>query len=317
MSKDPQYVIDRNLRFRRSTRTAWNVVKTAFRYAIATLSLAIVYYIIFALVVNTDSERKLIRENRLYERTYNDMLEREKLLSDVIAGLEVKDDQIYEEIFHAAAPRMDALLAEDYLAAADTVPDREMVEYTFRKVTDAEARAARVEASFRKALALVAEGDRPLPPMSLPLGSVSFAQVGASVGQKVNPFYKVETTHNGVDLIAPQGDPVLAVADGTVTDVINERKGLGNVVEITHPGGYVTRYAHLADIKVSRGQRVQRGRRIASVGISGNSFAPHLHFELLKDGEYLDPVDCFFADVTPDEYAEMKLMASRTGQSLD
>jgi murein DD-endopeptidase MepM/ murein hydrolase activator NlpD len=245
------------------------------------------------------------------------MLERERLLSDVIAGLEVKDDQIYEEIFHARAPQMDALLSENYLAAADTVPDYEMVEYAYGKVVAAERRAVRVEDNFRKALALVTSGDRALPPMSLPLGTVSFAQVGASVGQKVNPFYKVETAHNGVDLIAPQGDPVLAVADGTVTDVISSRKGLGNVVEITHPGGYVTRYAHLADITVSRGQRVQRGRKIASVGISGNSFAPHLHFELLKDGEYLDPVDFFLAGVTPDGYAGMKLMASRTGQSLD
>ena len=316
MSRD-QYIIDRNLRFRRSTRTVWNVVKSILKYTIATVSLAVFYYIVFSLVVNTDSERRLIRENRLYERTYQDMLERERLLSDVIAGLEAKDDQIYEEIFHARAPQMDALLSEDYLAAADTVPDYEMVEYAYGKVVAAEARAARVEDNFRKALGLVASGDRALPPMSLPLESVSFAQVGASVGQKVNPFYKVETAHNGVDLIAPQGDPVLAVADGTVTDVISERKGLGNVVEITHPGGYVTRYAHLADVKVSRGQKVQRGRRIASVGISGNSFAPHLHFELLKDGKYLDPVDCFFAGVTPDGYAGMKLMASRTGQSLD
>ena len=316
MSRE-QYIIDRNLRFRRSTRTAWNVVKSTLKYAVATVSLAVFYYIVFALVVNTDSERKLIRENRLYERTYQEMLDRERLLSDVIAGLEAKDDQIYEEIFHVPAPRMGALLSQDYLAAADTVPDYEMVEYAYGKIAAAEKRSARIEDNFRKALALIASEDRILPPMSLPLGSVSFAQVGASVGQKVNPFYKVETAHNGVDLIAPQGDPVLAVADGTVTDIINERKGLGNVVEITPPGGYVTRYAHLADIKVSRGQRVQRGRRIASVGISGNSFAPHLHFELLKDGEYLDPVDGFFADVTPEEYAEMKLMASRTGQSLD
>jgi murein DD-endopeptidase MepM/ murein hydrolase activator NlpD len=316
MSRE-QYIIDRNLRFRRSTRTVWNVVKSTLKYVIATVSLAVFYYIVFALVVNTDSERKLIRENRLYERTYQDMLERERLLSDVIAGLEAKDDQIYEEIFHARAPQMGALLSQDYLAAADTVPDYEMVEYAYGKIAAAEKRSAKIEDNFRKVLALIASEDRILPPMSLPLGSVSFAQVGASVGQKVNPFYKVETAHNGVDLIAPQGDPVLAVADGTVTDIINERKGLGNVVEITHPGGYVTRYAHLADIKVSRGQRVQRGRRIASVGISGNSFAPHLHFELLKDGEYLDPVDGFFADVTPEEYAEMKLMASRTGQSLD
>ena len=316
MSRE-QYIIDRNLRFRRSTRTVWNVVKSILKYTVATVSLAVFYYIVFALVVNTDSERRLIRENRLYERSYRDMLERERLLSDVIAGLEAKDDQIYDEIFHARAPQMDALLSEDYLAAADTVPDFEMVEYAYGKVVSAERRASRVEDNFRKALGLVASGDRSLPPMSLPLRSVSFAQVGASVGQKVNPFYKVETAHNGVDLIAPQGDPVLAVADGTVTDVVTSRKGLGNVVEITHPGGYVTRYAHLADITVSRGQRVQRGRKIASVGISGNTFAPHLHFELLKGGEYLDPVYCFFAGVTPDEYAGMELMASRTGQSLD
>ena len=316
MSRE-QYIIDRNLRFRRSTRTVWNVLKSILKYAVATVSLAVFYYIVFALVVNTDSERRLIRENRLYERTYQDMLAREQLLSDVIDGLEVKDDQIYEEIFHARAPHLDALISDDYLAAADTVPDSEMVEYVYGKVQGAEKTAARIKDNFLKALSLIASEDRALPPMSLPLDSISFAQVGASVGQKVNPFYKVETSHNGVDLIAPQGDPVLAVADGTVTDIIHERKGLGNVVEITHPGGYVTRYAHLADIKVSKGQRVQRGRRIASVGISGNSFAPHLHFELIKDGEYLNPVDCFFAGVTPEEYAAMELMASRTGQSLD
>ena len=316
MSRE-QYIIDMNLRFRRSTRTVWNVLKSILKYAVATVSLAVFYYIVFALVVNTDSERRLIRENRLYERTYQDMLAREQLLSDVIDGLEVKDDQIYEEIFHARAPHLDALISDDYLAAADTVPDSEMVEYVYGKVQGAEKTAARIEDNFLKALSLIASEDRALPPMSLPLDSISFAQVGASVGQKVNPFYKVETSHNGVDLIAPQGDPVLAVADGTVTDIIHERKGLGNVVEITHPGGYVTRYAHLADIKVSKGQRVQRGRRIASVGISGNSFAPHLHFELIKDGEYLNPVDCFFAGVTPEEYAAMELMASRTGQSLD
>ena len=316
MSRE-QYIIDRNLRFRRSTRTIWNVVKSILKYTVATVSLAVFYYIIFALVINTDSERKLIRENRLYEKTYNDMLERERLLSDVIDGLEVKDNQIYEEIFHAAAPRIESLLADDYLAAVDSIPDTEMVMYVAGKVSDADARAARIEADFRRVLAALGEEGTVLPPMSLPLGTLSFAQVGASVGQKVNPIYKVETQHTGVDLIAPQGDPVLAVADGIVTDVVTSRKGHGNVVEITHAGGYVTRYGHLADIKVSQGQRVTRGKKIASVGISGNTFAPHLHFEMLKDGEYVDPAAYFFAGVTPDGYAGIQLMASRTGQSLD
>ena len=316
MSRE-QYIIDRNLRFRRSTRTIWNVVKSILKYTVATVSLAVVYYIVFALVINTDSERKVIRENRLYEKTYNDMLERERLLADVIDGLEVKDNQIYEEICHAAAPRIESLLADDYLAAVDSIPDTEMVMYVAGKVSEADTRAARVEADFRRVLTALAEEGSVLPPMSLPLDTLSFAQVGASVGQKVNPIYKVETMHTGVDLIAPQGDPVFAVADGTVTDVVTSRKGHGNVVEITHAGGYVTRYGHLADVKVSKGQRVSRGKRIASVGISGNTFAPHLHFEMLKDGEYVDPAAYFFAGVTPDGYAGIQLMASRTGQSLD
>ena len=315
MSRE-QYEIDRNLRFRRSTRTIWNVVKSVVKYAVATVSLAVVYYIAFALVFNTDAERRLIRENRLYERTYRDMLERERLLSDVISGLELKDNQIYEDIFHAEAPKLESLLEDDYLSAVDSIPDSEMVRYVEGKVGKVSAGADRVEMNFRRMLAAAARGGA-LPPVSLPLDTMSFAQVGASTGQKVNPFYKVETAHNGLDLIAPQGDPVLAVADGTVTAVETSRKGQGNVVEITHGGGYVTRYAHLSDIKVSRGQRVQRGRRIASVGISGNSFAPHLHFELLKDGVYLDPSAFLFAGVSPEGYMGMRLMASRTGQSLD
>ena len=187
MSRE-QYIIDRNLRFRRSTRTVWNVVKSILKYTVATVSLAVFYYIVFALVVNTDSERKLIRENRLYERTYQDMLDREKLLSDVIAGLEARDDQIYEEIFHARAPQMDALLSDDYLAVADTVPDYEMVEYVYGKVMEASQRASRVDENFRKALALVAAGDRVLPPMSLPLSSVSFAQVVSDSVPRLSEF---------------------------------------------------------------------------------------------------------------------------------
>jgi len=315
MSRE-QYIIDRNLRFRRSTRTIWNVVKSIVKYTVATVSLAVVYYIVFALVINTDAERSLKRENRLYEKTYASMLERERLLSDAIDGLEMKDNQIYEEIFHAKAPRIESLLSDDYLDAVDSIPDTQMVEYVEGKIEGSEARAARVDAAFRRILTAAAEG-AVMPPMSLPLDTLSFAQVGASVGQKVNPFYKVETAHSGLDLIAPQGDPVLAVADGTVTDVVNSRKGKGNVVEITHAGGYVSRYAHLADIKVSRGQQVKRGWRIASVGISGNSFAPHLHFELLRDGELLDPVAYLLVGVTPESYAGMQLMAARTGQSLD
>lgn len=316
MSKE-HLEIDRDLRIAKSTRTVWHVVRSCVKYAVATVSLAVFYYIVFALVLSTDSEKKLIRENKLYERTYADMLEREQLLSDAIDGLLLKDNQIYGEIFHVDAPEMDPILSDDYLSAADTIPDKKMVEYAEERIADATEAAAKVEANFMRILSMCASDGTAIPPMSLPLKSVTYAQVGASTGSKVNPFYKVATSHAGLDLIATQGEPVQAAADGTVTDVSRSHKGQGNVVEITHAGGYVTRYAHLGDVFVSKGQKVSRGRKIATVGLSGNSFAPHLHYEILKDSLRLDPVDYFFASVSPDEYANFKYMASRTEQSLD
>ena len=137
------------------------------------------------------------------------------------------------------------------------------------------------------------------------------------MGQKLNPLYKVMSQHNGVDLIVGQGTPVLAAGDGVVTDVSKSGKGLGNVVEITHDGGYVTRYAHLQDIVVRKGERVKTGKKIACVGISGNSFAPHLHYEIYRDGELMDPVNFFFASFTPEEYTKAAYMSATTGQSMD
>ena len=123
--------------------------------------------------------------------------------------------------------------------------------------------------------------------------------------------------HNGLDMIAPAGQPVHAAADGVVCNIIKSRKGLGNVVEIDHGNGYMTRYAHLADIEVSKGRKVEKGKRIGYVGVSGNSFAPHLHYEVMRDTLVLDPVNYMFASVTPGDYANILVMSVATGQSMD
>jgi murein DD-endopeptidase MepM/ murein hydrolase activator NlpD len=99
--------------------------------------------------------------------------------------------------------------------------------------------------------------------------------------------------------------------------VTRSRKGLGNVVEIDHGNGYVTRYAHLADVEVRKGRELKKGSRIGYVGVSGNSFAPHLHYEVMRDTLVMDPVNHLFASVTPDDYMNMLIMAASTGQSLD
>lgn len=300
--------------FRKVTRTAGSVLLTVLKYFLVTASLAVVYYIIFAAFVSTDTERRLRRENKIYEKVYPEMLEREALVSDAITNLQVKDNEIYRQIFGAEAPRSNPMSGAGFLAAGDSIPSRRIVEYTDAKSGALLERTAAIEAALLRVFAQAEDG---LPPLSLPLENVSYAQVGASVGNKVNPFYKVPSPHNGLDLIANQGDPVFAVADGRITEVISSRKGMGNVVEITHAGGYVTRYAHLSDMPVLKGQTIRKGMRIGAVGTTGSTFAAHLHFEILKDGKYVDPINYFFASVTPEEYMNMLFMSVTTGQSMD
>ena len=312
------YIFDKsNFSVRKSKTTVWTAIRRVLSFMIASVSMAVLYYIVFALVFSTDEERRLRQENRMYEKEFPALEEKGRILTDVVEGLQVRDDRIYEEIFHAPAPNVDPGSSLDYLVGLDSIPDRDIVKRSENRLNILESKADAIEDNFRRIMELVKQKDASMPPMSNPLEDFSFAQVGASIGDRVNPFYKVKIAHNGLDLIAAAGEPVYAAADGIVSDVTKSRKGLGNVVTIDHRNGYLTRYAHRADIEVRKGRTVKKGTRIGYVGMSGNSFAPHLHYEVLRDTLVLDPVHHFFASVSPDEYVNMLVMSASTGQSMD
>ena len=313
-----QYIFDKdNFKFRKAKTSVWAVIRKILMFFVGTLSMAVLYYAIFALVFSTEEERRLRQENRLFEKEIPELERKERLLYDVVEGLKIKDDRIYEEIFHTSSPGMDRFAAGSDLTALDSIPVGDIDMLSARRLAGLKQGADSVEANFRNIMKAITDSGFVMPPMSHPLESFSYAQTGASVGNKVNPFYKVSMTHNGLDLIAPAGEPVYAAADGVVKDVITSRKGLGNVVEIDHGGGYVTRYAHLADVVARKGRRVSRGTKIGNVGVSGNSFAPHLHYEVHKDTLVLDPVHYLFASVSPEDYLNMVIMSVSTGQSMD
>ena len=312
------YIFDKDdIRFTKKKTSVWTVIRRILMFFVASVSMAVLYYVIFALVFSTEEEKRLKQENRMYAKEYPGLEANERLLSDVVEGLKVRDDDIYEEIFHTSAPDVDPLTSIDVLGGFDSIPDEDIVLFSAKRLALAEESAAKVEENFRRIAEVMGQEGYKLPPMTNPLGNYSYAQTGASVGNKINPFYKVPMTHNGLDMISPSGEPVYAAADGVVKDVVRSRKGLGNVVEIDHGDGYVTRYAHLADIEVRKGRKVTRGTRIGYVGVSGNSFAPHLHYEVIRDTVVLDPVNHLFASVTPEEYVNMLVMSVTTGQSMD
>jgi murein DD-endopeptidase MepM/ murein hydrolase activator NlpD len=113
--------------------------------------------------------------------------------------------------------------------------------------------------------------------------------ISSSFGQRMDPFTGEEAVHKGVDFAGSRGDEVVAVAAGVVTWA-GVRAGYGKLVEISHGGGFTTRYAHNEKSLVNVGDTVTRGEPIALMGSTGRSTGPHVHFEVLRNGRQVDPV---------------------------
>ncbi len=285
-------------------------------YLLATLTLAVLVYCVFAIFWRTDVERELGREIRMYEQLYPSFAPKEELLRDGIANLQHKDNEIYDQLFHSNAPEADPALSGDFMSASSSLPDAMLTSYTHDKADSLLAVSAGVDAAFERVFRILSRNESPVPPMRLPVDGITYSQIGASTGMKMNPFYKAYVYHEGLDLVVARGTPVLAAASGTVQRVQTSKK-LGKTVEILHDGDYTTVYAHLESVSVRTGQRVGAGAKLGTVGMSGKASAPHLHYEVRRSGEFLNPINFIFASVSPAEYANMLYMSVNTKQSMD
>jgi len=131
---------------------------------------------------------------------------------------------------------------------------------------------------------------RKLTSITMPDGSpVPGAWISSYFGRRVDPFTGMMAFHSGIDFAASEGAMARAVAPGVVT-FSGERAGYGELVEINHGNGYVTRYAHNSHLLVKVGDRIAKGQAVSTVGSTGRSTGPHLHFEVLKNGAQIDPL---------------------------
>jgi murein DD-endopeptidase MepM/ murein hydrolase activator NlpD len=153
----------------------------------------------------------------------------------------------------------------------------------------AEAIAQAVAGSSGLGLAATLESSLPAPPPTTP-GAVLArgGTVTSGFGPRVDPFTHALVFHDGVDLAAPEGTPILAAADGVVV-AAGPRGAYGNAVEVAHADGTTSLYAHAREVTVRPGQRVHAGEEVAKVGSTGRSTGNHLHFELRRGGRAVDP----------------------------
>ena len=285
-------------------------------YLLAAFAVSIVLGAVATFVFSSPEDQALKREIAAYESLYPSLKADVDLAEKAVENLTRRDGAIYSVLFLSEAPSTDDLTAVDMIAESDSLSDGFLLNYSAVKSESLMKMAAQVDSTFDEIFRLLEENKDSIPPLTLPLRHMSFAQTAASTGEKYNPFYKIKVQHGGLDLVAPTGTLVFATADGTVESVENARNGLGLVVTISHEGGYSTRYGLLGDSLVGKGRKIKRGDPIGKVGVMPG-FAPHLHYEVLHHGQVLDPVNHLFASVGPADYSRMLYISIRTLQSMD
>lgn len=142
------------------------------------------------------------------------------------------------------------------------------------------------------------------------------AHISSPFGARMHPTLGYVRMHKGVDIALGKGSPVYCTGDGMIEDICIKMDGYGRQVVVNHGFGYKTRYAHLDKVLVTEGMKVKRGEQIATVGNTGTSSGPHLHYEVLYKGNNVNPVNYFDRDMPVEQYMDMVESVSETTGSM-
>ncbi len=154
-------------------------------------------------------------------------------------------------------------------------------------------------------------------PAIQPIQNSDLKRMASGYGWRSDPFTKARKFHYGMDFSAATGTPVYASGTGVVTRADANSTGYGRHIRIDHGFNYVSLYAHLSKYNVKKGQKVNRGDVIGYVGSTGRSVAPHLHYEIFKDGVKINPRNFYYGSLTPEEFAEILKASNLINESLD
>jgi murein DD-endopeptidase MepM/ murein hydrolase activator NlpD len=155
-------------------------------------------------------------------------------------------------------------------------------------------------------------------PAIMPLNQSDLAHaVTSGFGWRTHPIYKTLEFHPGMDFSAEQGTPIYATGDGYVERADNLAQGYGNHVVINHDFGYRTLYAHMSRMAVKVGASIKRGQLIGYVGSTGLSTAPHIHYEVIKNGGKVNPINYYYNDLSPEQYQFLVELSNKSSQSFD
>lgn len=322
MARIKYYYDTESCRYERIKVSTWDIILNSLGFLILSFILAggIVY--VYIKYFESPEEAQLRKENEELKLYYDLLMQDMEEATAMLEDLQDRDDNIYRVIF-GVEPIPEEIRragtggANKYKDLLEEGLEREeLIVDNYKRLEDIKKKMYIQTKSYDEVIKLAKDQKERLAAIPAIIPVSDYRRLSSGYGARIDPYLKVRRMHYGVDYSLPRGTPVYATGDGVVKFTRSSPSGYGKQIEIDHAFGYVTKYAHLDDFEVRSGEKVKRGQLIGYSGHTGKSTAPHLHYEVKKDGKPVNPVHFFSQNLTPEEYEEILELASIENQAL-
>jgi murein DD-endopeptidase MepM/ murein hydrolase activator NlpD len=323
MSKVKFYYDSDTLSYKKIERKKRNTVKYASIFILASALFAFLFVFLASQFVKSPKERALVRELQHMELQYKLLNKKMDQAQNVLSNVEERDNAIYRLYFEAnpipEEQRKAGFGGINRYKSLEGFDNSKIIIETNKRMDILQKQIVVQSKSLDEIAMLAADKEKFLAsiPAIQPVSNKDMTRMASGYGYRTDPFTKVRKFHYGMDFTAPRGSPIYASGDGTVIRADNTSTGYGNHIRIDHGYGYVSLYAHLYKYNVRANQKVKRGDLIGFVGSTGRSEAPHLHYEVFKDDERINPINFYYGNLSAEEYSKLLEHASLENQSLD
>lgn len=296
--------------------------KNSMIFLTAAILFMVLGFFILTPFLESPSEKAQKRELENLKLHYELLGKRMQETSEVLTGLQERDNYIYRTYFEANPipdeQRKAGFGGVNRYKNLEGFDNSDMIKDVTKELDVLSKQIVVQSKSLDEIVALAKEKEIMLAslPAIKPIKNEDETRMASGFGMRMHPILKYRKMHNGMDFTAPTGTPIYASGNGKVVRA-NRSATFGKVVYIQHGFGYKTVYAHMSKIAVKKGQKVKRGDLIGYVGNTGRSAAPHLHYEVHKNGRPVNPIYYYYGDLTPEQFIAMQKASQEERQSFD
>lgn len=324
MSKVKYYYDSETLSYRKIETKRGRKLGAILLYLSAVVLGAFLLLLLFInMAFETPNEKVLKREASKLKLQYNLLNKKMAQAQAVLENLEERDNNIFRLYFEAnpiaEEQRKAGFGGVNRYEALYNYENADLLISTTKEMEKLQKRLIVHSKSLDEIAKLAEDKEKFLAsiPAIQPVNNEDLTRMASGYGFRNDPFTKARKMHWGMDFTAPKGTPIYAAGDGVVVRADNSSSGFGKHIRIDHGYGYVSLYAHMSRYNVRKGKKVKRGDLIGFVGSTGRSQAPHLHYEIRKNGDKINPLNFYYGNLSAKEFEELLKNAAKQNQSLD